>query len=158
MKYCGQCGTPMDDAQLFCPNCGKEQSGNGFGFYNERPIWQAADDNQRHPWITVFSFILPILAIIFYFSWRYEQPSKARAAARGGLYSVSFSYPIIGLVLFIVFRDSHRALSKGCGISAIAGVIFGIVCTVLLYILASQYDVTVELIYSGLSHIFGYIK
>ena len=50
---------------------------------------------------------------------------------------LSFIFPIVGLILFIIWKDSMPKRAKSAGIGAIVGVIAGIVLSILLTVLIS---------------------
>ena len=136
----------MDDTLLFCPNCGCEQTVRRENFYNERPLWQVAEDNRPHPWITVLSFIFVPLAVIWFFWWRYTDSSKSWAAAKGGFLWLAFFYPIVGIILYVSFKDSHRELSRKCGIFCIVGFVFKLLFVCAVLILHYEFGITIEMV------------
>lgn len=50
---------------------------------------------------------------------------------------LSFFFPIVGLILFIIWKDNMPKRAKSAGIGAIIGVIAGIVLSILLSVLIS---------------------
>lgn len=137
----------MDDSNIFCPHCGREQSGyTQSSYYRERPIYGAEYDGRSYKWITVISFLVPAIALFTYFWFNYTSPGKARAAAKGGFWGISFSLPIVGLVLFLLFKNSSRDTAKGCGISAIVGVSLNVAISIVLYVLALTVGLPSEIV------------
>lgn len=90
MKYCGKCGSKINDNDNFCMICGAaiiEPSSNQ-SYYN-RPQYHSQCSN----------------------------PYPAYNADRNstGLNILSFCFPMIGLILYLVFKDEKTIKAKGCG-------------------------------------------
>ena len=140
MKYCERCGELLDDTAIFCPRCGSEVRGVRSNYSTEQ-VWQSADNNS-YRWITALSFLFIPLALIFYMMWKYDNPAKSRAAIKGGFYGVSFSYPLVGLILYLVLKDSRSSLARGCGKSAIIGFVLKTVLVLLMAVLYFEANVS----------------
>lgn len=48
---------------------------------------------------------------------------------------LGFFIPVVGLILFLVWRDEHPARSKGAGIGALVSVCLGVVLSILAMVL-----------------------
>ena len=145
MKYCTYCGTQLDDATLFCPNCGAKQdvsntntnsdgsffAENAFGNNSQgAPRAFFANDplvTERSKGITVLSFIFPIVGLILWLVWKDTKPGKSISAAKGALANTCFGMPLLGLILWVVWKDTNPELAKPSGIAAIVGVVFSFV-------------------------------
>lgn len=53
-----------------------------------------------------------------------------------GFNILSFFFPLVGLILFIVWKDEHPVKAKGCGKAALISVIVNIVLTIALSLLS----------------------
>lgn len=128
MKYCKNCGSVIDDNAIFCPRCGARANGDGptvnyntYGGYG-----YGALDNEPSKLIAVLSFAFWWLGLAVWAFCRHTRPGKARSALKGLLSSACFSIPIIGAVLWALWKgdpekqDYARIASK----SAIVGAIF----------------------------------
>ena len=121
MRKCSYCGSDVDDSTLFCPNCGSAMSqttnNNGFnsGFGNAGGAFNAgfganngAGNNGFNPYTT--------------------PPQETRGHRRNaGFAVISFLFPIVGIILYFVWRNedpksARRMLSWG-----IAGFVLGLV-------------------------------
>ena len=63
---------------------------------------------------------------------RYVDPNDAPS---GGFAVLGFFFPVVGLILFLVWRDEHPARSKGAGIGALVSVCLGVVLSILAMVL-----------------------
>ena len=52
-----------------------------------------------------------------------------------GFNILSFFFPLIGLVLYIIWKDEHPVKAKGCGKAALASVIVNAILTVIILVL-----------------------
>ena len=97
--YCKHCGSQIDDTAKFCPSCGAavdNEIANGGAAYN-----QEANNGQV-----------------------YKTTSAAPDdAPSGGFAFISIFFPIVGLFLYLVLRDSYPKKARSCGIGAIVGVV-----------------------------------
>ena len=141
MKYCKNCGAEIDENAIFCSHCGSRINGDGpkinfenfgggynpygggfntFGGYNYPPYY----DTQPSKFIAVVSFIFWQVGLIIWFFCRHTRPGKARSAAKGALSSACVAMPIIGAVLWILWKDdiSKQDYAKVSAISALVGV------------------------------------
>ena len=131
MKYCNNCGNATDDNAIFCPHCGARTNGEkshvnfnpygGFGGYGYQPYY----DTKGSALLAVLSFLFWQAGVIIWLFCRQTRPGKARSAAKGALSSACLGIPIIGLVLWIIWKDdySKKDYAKVAGISAIVGVV-----------------------------------
>lgn len=101
--FCKKCGAEMDNEAMFCPKCGAAvNEANNNGYQAPPPQAQA-------PASTV----------------------AADDAPSGGFAFLCFLWPLIGLILYIVWHQNYPQKAKSCGKGAIIGVvvqvIFGII-------------------------------
>ena len=52
-----------------------------------------------------------------------------------GFNILSFFFPLVGLVLYILWKDEHPVKAKGCGKAALASVIVNAILTVIILVL-----------------------
>ena len=132
MKYCNNCGNAIDENAIFCPHCGARTNGErthtnyspfgGFGGYTTPPYY----DTKGSKLLAIVSFLFWQVGVIVWLFCRQTRPGKARSAAKGALSSACLGIPIIGLVLWILWKDDceKKDYAKVAGISAIVGVVF----------------------------------
>ena len=121
MKYCGNCGNPVDENAIFCPRCGangdKSEKVNyggygsfgGFNPYGTYPVY----DMQESKGVTAVSFCFIEIGLILWFLFRRTRPGKSRSALKGVLGRLSFGMPVLGA--------DRGDFAKMAGISAIVG-------------------------------------
>ncbi len=73
MKYCTKCGAELHDEAVVCPNCGCKAD--------------AVDDSGSIGW-GFLGFIIPIVGLILYLTWKNEKPKCAKRAGSGALAAV----------------------------------------------------------------------
>lgn len=74
MKYCKNCGNPLDDKAVICPKCGVPQedikttegNSNGWGWF-------------------FLGFFSPLVGLILFCVWRSSRPNDAKKAGLGAL-------------------------------------------------------------------------
>jgi hypothetical protein len=67
-----------------------------------------------------------------------QQPApvaKKQDAPSGGFAFLCFLYPIVGLILYLVWKDDYPLKAKSCGKGALASVITGVAVSVLWFII-----------------------
>ncbi len=116
MAFCRMCGNQIDEKAAFCPACGAAQS-----VQNAQPAAPEVE-NPR-----------PIYA-----DPGYTAPAAPAAEVdNGGFWwgALGCCVPIVGLILFLVWKDTKprtaRALGKGALVYAICLVVYIVVCFVL---------------------------
>lgn len=129
MKFCKNCGNAIDDNAIFCSKCGSRTNGDGprvnfdtfggFGGYNQYPVY----DTTGSAALAVVSFLFWQVGLIVWLFCRHTRPGKARSAAKGALGNACFGMPVLGLVLWILWKGDYQKkdYAKVCGISAIVG-------------------------------------
>lgn len=131
----------IDDNAIFCSYCGaRSGEGNpyGFGGYREGPFHYYSEpevDNTGNPWLAVLCFLFWQVGLILWIFMRRTRPGKAKSAAIGSLAGVSVNTPLVGLVLWLIFKgENNRDFAKACGIGAIVGA--AVYATVLMSVVA----------------------
>lgn len=95
MKYCSNCGTQLADNANYCPNCGKAQSQQNY--YNDQTYLRN--------------------------SQQYTTPSQQDGKSFG-IAILGFLIPIVGLILYLVWKDEMPLKAKSAGKGALVSVIF----------------------------------
>ena len=111
MKFCTNCGKQLEDNAAFCIECGTPQG--------------VAATPQEQP--------APVAP-----QPTYQQAPQAQAPADGSSFGyalLGFCIPIVGLILFLVWKDSTPLRAKSAGKGALISVIVSAVCYVLYAIL-----------------------
>lgn len=142
MKNCKRCGSQIDDSAIFCQVCGERQgvSSSPFGSFGQRgPTYSTgtASASEGNIWICILSFLVPLVGLVLWYSWRFTKPGHATSAAKGALVGVCLNSPIVGLVAWLILRESHRDLAKVAGISAIVGVALSVLFSVVAFVLTA---------------------
>lgn len=133
MKFCKNCGAQIDENAIFCSHCGSRINGDGpkinfdnfgggfntFGGYGYQPFY----DTQPSKFIAVISFMFWQAGLLIWFFCRHTRPGKARSAAKGALSSACVGMPIIGAVLWVLWKDdpNKQDYAKVSAISALVG-------------------------------------
>ncbi len=105
MKYCRNCGKEIDENSSYCPECGA-YVGDGPEQQNEQ--------------------------------FNYQQPTKQNNDVDGnnaGFNVLSFFFPLIGLILYLVWKNQLPLRAKGCGKWALIGFITNIVISICYVVL-----------------------
>ena len=162
MKNCNNCGAEIDEGSIYCPYCGarydtkakkenkQEQKTCYGGSYDPRygyiPDYGSYDVPSlegRSAWVAVLSFILPIVGLILWHTWKYSKPGKSASAANGALAGVSFAIPLAGAFFWYTSRYRNPQHARSCGIAAVLGVVFTIVYTIVAYVLYERFGIVI---------------
>ena len=107
MSYCRNCGERIDDDTIICPKCGATQS---------------VSSNMN---INLESKPQP-----------YQQPASQVVDNGGFLWGLlGCCIPIVGLVLFLVWKDTKPRTAKAAGIGALVSVIIGVLWYVIMFLI-----------------------
>ena len=112
--YCKYCGKEIEEGSAFCPHCGKEQQGNAG---TDAGAGTGAGANGAPP---------------------YGAPQRPveQDAPNGGFAVLGFFFPLIGLILYLVWKDTLPLRAHSCGKGALIGVIVEASVVVLTIILS----------------------
>lgn len=110
MKYCSNCGKELADNAAFCSGCGAPQKAAPQAA-PQQPSYQQAP--QQAP---------------------YQQPAPVQDSGSIGWAILGFFFPLVGLILFLVWKDQKPLTSKKAGLGALIGVIVSVVFSVIYFI------------------------
>lgn len=98
MKYCVKCGKEIADNSTFCPECGASQ-----GNINSQPGAQQANAYQQPP------------------VQGYPAQQAPVDSGSFGWGILGFCFPIVGLILYLVWKGNKPLTAKKAGIGALIG-------------------------------------
>ncbi|MFR6099909.1 MAG: zinc ribbon domain-containing protein [Thomasclavelia ramosa] len=109
--YCHQCGKEINDEVKFCPYCGapidlgqtQTQTDQGYQPLQDNPYNQPYNQNYNNSNV------------------------KADDAPSAGFAVLSFFIPIVGLILYIVWKNEYPAKAKSCLKGLIVGVVLYVI-------------------------------
>ena len=90
--YCRNCGMPVPDNAVVCPNCGASSA----------PSAPVVDKNQPSLGIAVLCFFFPLVGLILYLVWKDTEPGKAKSAGQGALIGVIVSVALSVIVFALI--------------------------------------------------------
>ncbi|MBQ4092374.1 MAG: zinc ribbon domain-containing protein [Firmicutes bacterium] len=113
MKYCANCGKELADNAAFCSECGAAQQAASQQTYQQQyqePVYQQTPQQQ------------------------YQQPYQApqQAPADGGSFGwavLGFCFPLVGLILYLVWKNNKPFSAKKAGIGALVGFVLNLILT-----------------------------
>ena len=106
MKYCANCGKELADNVAFCPECGAAQQEASQQTYQEPAYQQPV---QQQP---------------------YQAPQQA--PVDGGSFGwavLGFCFPLVGLILYLVWKSNKPLTAKKAGMGALIGFILNLILT-----------------------------
>ena len=126
MKYCKNCGSQIDENAIFCPRCGSRVNGDSNNMSFNPYGGYGVIDNEPSKLLTVLSFIFWWVGLAVWLFCRRTRPGKARSALMGLLGSACFGIPLVGAVIWTLWRDDpeKKDYARMAGKTAIAGAIF----------------------------------
>lgn len=117
-KYCSACGSEIDAATKYCPNCGMGQGENeGANPMTQGSVLASVNDDNPNFWIKVVCFFFPLVGLILFLAYKSLQPVSAKAYGKMALIGVAVSIGvtillwIIGAVLLTAMFTANVPLS-----------------------------------------------
>ena len=127
--FCKQCGKEIEDGSSFCPFCGASQADDAQAqqqAQNQQAQQQAQSQQPQQPYQAPYNNNP--------YNQTYSAPPTPQESGAGwGV--LGFFFPVVGLILFLVWKDDHPARSKGAGIGALVSVILYVVFIILYVII-----------------------
>ena len=135
--YCHNCGKQVNDDAKFCSYCGAalqgeasksqpQDSGDLFGF-DEKKAGQTqsvggntAQNGAQTP---------PQGGYDPYAYKRYTAPDDAKSVGFGIL---AFFFPMVGFILWLVWRDNYPLRARSCGKGVLAGIILYVIMVIIV--------------------------
>lgn len=115
MSYCKHCGAELSEGAAFCPKCGAPQNAAPAP---EQDLSQNQFPNQNQ------------------YQYQNQNPYNSQPPVTDsgsiGWGVLGFCIPIVGLILFLVWKDQKPRTAKVAGIGALVGVIIGVLWYVLV--------------------------
>ncbi len=141
MHYCTYCGTRLDAGVSFCPNCGAKvertesatkgesidfafDSTGSYSYSTSTPTL----DTKPRPIVSILAFFFPLIAgLLVWLLSKDTCPGRATSALKGLLARACWTFPIIGLVLFFVWKNEKPDYAKIGIIFSILGFVVGFI-------------------------------
>lgn len=125
MAFCNNCGTQVADYITVCPSCGGAIYNNG-AYQQPGMNYQQPNMNYQQPYQQPYP--------------QYQQPYYGKRvdpndAPSGGFAALGFFFPLIGLILYLVWKDESPLKAKSCGKGALAGFLVSVGLSILFTIL-----------------------
>lgn len=120
--YCKNCGAQIDDQAVVCPYCGVPTGVGQPAAPQQAP--------QQNPYATA-----PVSA---------DAPSMGFAV-------LCALIPLLGLILFLVWKDQYPLKAKSCGKGAIVGVCIEVVLYIILFVILISTNVALNALAASLT-------
>lgn len=126
--FCRHCGKEMPEGARFCPACGRDSAegspgeAQGQNARQEYGQYGAGAPQQGYPPYPPYSPYPP-----------YPNPQDIYS---GGWIALGFFFPLIGLILFLVWQSEMPNRAKACGKGALIGFCVSVGISILAVILA----------------------
>lgn len=121
MNYCMNCGREYDGAPGYCPECAATY---------QQPPYQQAPQYQQPPYQQAPYQQPPVQNVYV----QAPYPPTEVDAPNIGFAILSFFFPIVGLILYIIWKDKTPLKAKSCGKGALISVIVNAVSSVVITI------------------------
>lgn len=120
--FCKQCGKEIGEQDTFCPYCGASQDvADGGAQANSVPPQDNGAQYQQQQYQQYQQQQ----------QYAYQQQQNVQDSGSAGWGVLGFFIPLVGLILFLVWKDTKPRSAKSAGIGALVGVIvsfvFGII-------------------------------
>ena len=118
MAFCKNCGVEINEGTAFCPNCGtKQDNGASNVVINGEPQPQV----QPQPQYNTQPQVQPQPQYNTQPQYNAQPPVVDNGGFGWGL--LGCCIPLVGLILFLVWKDNKPKTAKAAGIGAIVGVV-----------------------------------
>ncbi len=137
-KYCTKCGQAISSDAAFCPHCGtsfgtaqQQPSQNPQGYYTQQPpyggqsYWGQPPQNGQPSWGQAPYGQQP----------PYYPPQVPMDAPSPGMAALGFFFPIVGLILYCIWKSDRPQRANSAGKGALAGFITNIGISILYSVL-----------------------
>ncbi len=119
---CNNCGGQYQDDMNFCPYCGTPKATEQYAQPEyQQPPYNANQYGYQQPYTQPYATSYP-----------YENPKDKPSA---GLNFVAFLFPIVGLILYLIWKDEYPKKAKKIGKWALASVIIGVIFYTIVMVL-----------------------
>lgn len=149
--FCKYCGKEVSDEAQFCPHCGRALSDGAENAAQDEGGQAAAGERQNYANNQAPNGAQGYNAPPSY-PQAYQNPADARS---GGFAALGFFFPLVGLILFLVWKDTMPLRSKSCGKGALIGVIVWFVVGIVFGIIAGIIGASLGMQYYGAAALFS---
>lgn len=144
MSLCPSCGAQVPDGASFCPNCGVRQLGAEAqqpGWQQPEPgAYQSPEGAPQSPYSQGINTYQQYEQPQFQnpqFQQPYQQFYQEEDSGSFGWAVLGFLIPIVGLVLYLVWRDRKPKCARQAGMGALVSVILSVALSILGSLLGS---------------------
>ncbi len=127
MKNCMHCGKEIEGETGFCPECSAHSQQAPHQQPYRQPPYQQQYQQPYYPPYPQGAYPPP-------YPPPYQPPTEVDAP-NTGFAILCFFFPLVGLILWLVWKDKTPLKAKSCGKGALIGVIVNTAVTVLFVIL-----------------------
>lgn len=133
---CHNCNHEVSTEMKFCPNCGAALSFESNEQQNGNPQYQQYNYGQQYGYNQYGqnNYGNQYGGQQYGYNPQYGDVENPEDVPSAGFNVLSFFFPLIGLILYLVWNDKKPKRAKAVGKSAIIGFIVGIVLNIIFYI------------------------
>lgn len=115
--YCRNCGTALEDNAVICTKC-------GVAVTPPAPPPYSAQQPYQNPYYNNYN------------QQPYRQPNQEEDRPSTGFNALAFFFPVVGLILFLVWKDQKPLCARSIGKWALIGFIASVVLTIVSVVLS----------------------
>ena len=130
MAFCKNCGTELNEDAAFCPKCGTPQGAAQPAqdlSQNQYPNNQGYQYQDQSQYNNQYSN---------QYNNQYQNQPAVQDTGSIGWGVLGFCIPLVGLILFLVWKDQKPKTAKVAGMGALISVCIAVVWYILMFVLA----------------------
>ena len=110
--YCIDCGSELPDGANFCPQCGFKNEDMQIPQSRERIVYVGHQMDEPNSGLAFLSFLLPIVGLILWLTWKDSHPLKAGSCGKGAAWGFITGCVLVFFIATSMAKQQESALQE----------------------------------------------